>query len=154
MDGSISLLLVTAILSWYTLEEMVLRILLWAVVIPRLFNLLMLLEIVFGILGIEMVLIGITLSVFLMAMFTRSSRGLSVSGIIGMPQDVTWLPSDQKTQISMQSAVGKFHTMRDPGGSWPGRKVRRRRTGRTLRPRYASALTSSSHDQPRSCAAA
>ncbi|KAF6830620.1 hypothetical protein CMUS01_07692 [Colletotrichum musicola] len=82
MGGSLSLLLVTAILTWYSLEEMVLRILLWAVVVPRLFELLMLFQIAFGLLGIEVVLIGITMSTFLLAIFTRSRGGFSISGII------------------------------------------------------------------------
>ncbi|KAF6821102.1 hypothetical protein CPLU01_12588 [Colletotrichum plurivorum] len=82
MDGSLSLLLVTAILTWYSLEEMVLRILLWAVVVPRLFELLMLFQITFGLLGIEIVLIGITMSTFLLAIFTQSRGGFSISGII------------------------------------------------------------------------
>ncbi|KAF6789326.1 hypothetical protein CSOJ01_14832 [Colletotrichum sojae] len=124
MDGSLSLLLVTAILTWYSLEEMVLRILLWAVVIPRLFKLLMLFEIAFGLLGIEIVLIGITMFSFLLAIFTRSRGGFSISGIIGTPQDVAWLPSDQKVQISQEAAMGKFITPQSLGDLWPARKPR------------------------------
>ncbi|KAF4893799.1 hypothetical protein CGCF415_v012485 [Colletotrichum fructicola] len=106
LDSSLALLLIMAILSWYTLEEVIIRFLLWAILCPRLTLMVVPMEIASRFLGVESMLLSVNTLACVLCVCDRRTKGFS--GIFGRPMDVSWLPMDQKSVISSRAAMGKF----------------------------------------------
>ncbi|KAE9574492.1 hypothetical protein CGMCC3_g9425 [Colletotrichum fructicola] len=105
-DSCLALLLIMAILSWYTPEEMILRFLLWAILCPRLTLMVVPLKIVSRFLGVEGALTMSNTFACVLRGCDRETKGFS--GIFGQPMEISWLPTDQKSFLSLRAAMGKF----------------------------------------------
>ncbi|KAH0436025.1 hypothetical protein CcaCcLH18_04558 [Colletotrichum camelliae] len=106
LDSCLALLLIMAILSWYTPEEMILRFLLWAILCPRLTLMVVPLKIVSRFLGVEGALTMSNTFACVLRGCDRETKGFS--GIFGQPMEISWLPTDQKSFLSLRAAMGKF----------------------------------------------
>ncbi|KAF6839170.1 hypothetical protein CMUS01_04365 [Colletotrichum musicola] len=119
LDGVVALLLITTILSWYAVDELIIRFLLWAVLSPRFTLAVSLSDAAATFLGLTSVFICFKTFDLVLDKCKRRPRGFS--GIFGRPSDVAWLPTDQKSLLSLRAAMGKF-TLHSASELWLARQ--------------------------------
>ncbi|KAF6817455.1 hypothetical protein CSOJ01_02377 [Colletotrichum sojae] len=106
LDGVLALLLITTMLSWYAMDELILRFLLWAILSPRFTLAVSLSDTAATFLGLTSIFICFNTFDLVWDKCKRRPRGFA--GIFGRPSDVAWLPTDQKSLLSLRAAMGKF----------------------------------------------
>ncbi|KAF6836588.1 hypothetical protein CPLU01_03623 [Colletotrichum plurivorum] len=119
LDGVLALLLITTILSWYAADELILRFLLWAILSPRFMLAVRLSNTAATFLGLTSIFVFFNTFNSVLDRCKRLPRGFS--GIFGRPRDVAWLPTDQKSLLSLRAAMGKF-ALRSTSELWLARQ--------------------------------
>ncbi|KAI1777554.1 hypothetical protein F4818DRAFT_317572 [Hypoxylon cercidicola] len=134
LDGFLISTLIAFTLSWYHIEELALRFLLWSLVSREFPAFLVSL----GVQRYYIHYIRLITNMTLCFGFLLFSRGFS--GIIGRPKEVNWLAAHQKTVYSRWAATHKFYA-EAAGDLWRDRKSLFARCSRPLFVLSISILT-------------